>query len=162
MNPTVILCLLAGLPIVILMILKANTTQAFFALCLGYVLVQLVGADVLSFAELFTRHASVSANVMKIGLLVFPAVFTVLFTIRSQRGGKLIFNLLPAIGFGLLLTLMVVPLLSPAIYHSLSSSSAWRELQRSQDLIVGVSALVCMLSLWMQRPHKPKKGHGKH
>jgi ABC-type spermidine/putrescine transport system permease subunit I len=70
-----------------------------------------------------------------------------------------VLNLLPAAGVGLLGGLLVVPLLPGGLSHDIVGSSLWDQVLRAQDLIVGVSALICLLVLWLQRP---KTGHDKH
>ena len=83
-----------------------------------------------------------------------------IFMIRTVRGyGRLALNALPSIGVGLLGALLVVPLLSPGLSHNIVDSSLWDQVTKAQDLIVGMSALVCLLVLWLQRP---KTGEGKH
>jgi len=84
--------------------------------------------------------------------------------IRTIRGhGRLLLNALPSAGVGLLGALLVVPLLSPGLSHNIVNSNLWAEVQRTQDLIVGASALICLLVLWLQRPKAGHEGkHGKH
>jgi len=156
--------IVAGLliaPILVLMILRINAGVVFLSLCLGYVLMQFLGADARSFAELFMTHAAVSANIMKLGLLLFPAVFTALFMIHTVRGIKLAMNILPALGVGCLVVLLVVPLLSPGLSHAITDLPLWRQAVRLQDLIVGAGALVALLALWLQRSRPKEKEHGK-
>ncbi len=85
--------------------------------------------------------------------------------IRTVHGyGRLTLNALPAVGVGLLGSLLVVPLLPPGLSHNIVDSSLWSQIQRAQDLIVGSSALACLLVLWLQRPktgHPHKHKHGK-
>ncbi len=142
------------LPIVVIMLLRINATMVFLGLCLGYVLTQFLGNDAKSFAQTFLGHVSVSTSVMKLILLLFPAVFTALFMVRSVRGTKLIINLLPALGVGCLLTLFVVPLLPPGISHAITSMKIWHQAIRLQDLIIGLSALASLLTLWLLRPKR--------
>ena len=71
----------------------------------------------------------------------------------------MILNLLPAAGVGLLGALLVVPLLPGGVRYDILNSDIWYQIKQAQTVIVGSSALVCLLVLWMQRP---KTGHGKH
>ena len=160
-NEGIVIGLVAA-PILVLMILRINAGVVFSSLCLGYVLMQFLGNDAKSFAELFMAHAAVSTNIMKLGLLLFPAVFTALFMIHTVRGVKLVMNVLPALAVGCLLALLVVPLLPPGLSHAITNLAAWRQAIRLQDLIVGAGALVSLLSLWLQRPRQNNKEHGKH
>lgn len=168
MSPAVILAGIVVVPVIVLMLLRVNAALVFLSLCLGNVLVQFMAPDANSFLVLFSAHvpkaASASNDTIKLILLLLPVLLTAIFMIRTVRGyGRLLLNLLPAAGVGLLGGLLVVPLLSPGLSHNIVDSSLWHQVQRAQDLIVGASALVCLLVLWLQRPkagggHK----HGKH
>ena len=165
MSPEITLALIAGLPVVILMVLRINAALVFMSLCLGNVLVQFVASDANSFFDLFTLKAKQDpihpgGDSVKIVLLLFPTVLTSIFMIRTVSGkSKLALNLLPAIGVGLLGALLIVPLLPPGLSHSIMQSNLWTQAIKAQVLIVGSSALVCLFVLWMQRP---KTGGGKH
>ena len=154
------------------MILRVNATLVFLSLCLGNVLVQFVAADANSFMSLIhsTRAAPITDtvatgnNLVKLLLLLLPAILTTLFMIKTVNGAKLIINILPAAGVGLLGGLLVVPLLSPGLSVNIIASPLWEQVSRAQNLIVGSSALICLLVLWVQRP-KTGGGdvkHGKH
>ncbi len=168
MTPVIILAAIMLLPVIILMVLRINATLVFLSLCLGDVLVQFVAGDAQDLFGLFntsTVHtAQPSSNMITITLLLLPAVLTAIFMIRTVRGhGRLLLNMLPSLGVGLLGALLVVPLLAPGLSHNIVDSTLWSEVQRAQDLIVGSSALVCLLVLWLQRPKAGHDGkHGKH
>ena len=153
MTPLVILGALALGPVAILTLLRVNAAFIFLSLCLGDVLVQFVGHDAISVVN--GAH-SVSSNYVQLGLLLVPVILTLIFMIRTVKGTWLVLNVLPAIGVGLLTTLLVVPLVSPGLHHNLVASSTWGDLSKAQDLIVSFSALLCLLFLWKQRPHEKR------
>lgn len=164
MTPELTLGLLVLVPVILMLILRINAALVFLSLCLGNVLVQFVSPDANSFMDLFSAKLPAGAgggnDTMKLILLLFPVVLTAIFMIRTVQGaGRLTLNLLPALGVGLLGGLLVVPLLPPGLSHNITSSSLWDQMQRAQDMIVGASALLCLLVLWVQRP---KTGHDKH
>jgi hypothetical protein len=105
---------------------------------------------------------SLGGNNLKLGLLLLPVVLTTVFMIKTVHGSKLVFNLLPALGFGFLLTLLIVPLLPGGESFALRGSQSWHVAQQLQSLVLGVSALLCLLFLWMQRPAHHDGKHGKH
>jgi hypothetical protein len=160
MSPDVTLALLAGLPVLVLMLLRVNATLVFLSACLGAVLLQLVGADANDFFAMFLP--ALSGNDLKLGLLLLPVVLTTIFMIKTVQGTKLAFNLLPALGFGFLLALLIVPLLPGGESFALRGSQIWHVAQQLQSLVIGVSALICLLFLWMQRPKNHHDKHGKH
>jgi len=162
MSPEITLALIVILPVVLLLGLRVNATLVFLSLCLGDVLVQFVASDandfigLLSSSNAHTGFANGNNN-LKLILLLLPVVLTTIFMIRTVRGHtRLLLNVLPAAGVGLLGGLLVVPLLPPGLAHNIVASNLWSQAQKAQDLIVGGSALVCLLVLWLQRP---KTGH---
>jgi hypothetical protein len=168
MSPEVSLALIVLVPVIVLMLMRINAVLVFLSLCLGDVLVQFVAGDTRSFISLFAsknpKIVNASTSDIKIALLLLPVVLTAIFMIRTVKGRtKLMMNLLPAAGVGLLAALLIVPLLSPGLRYSITGSTLWQQVQRAEDLIVGVSALICLLVLWLQRPKTGKEGkhHGK-
>lgn len=159
-NEAVLIGLFAA-PVLLLMLLRANATLVFLSMCLGYVVMQFLGDEAQSFANLFMPQASVSANLMKLGLLLFPVVFTTLFMVRTLRGSKLVFNVLPSLAVAFLTVLFIVPLLSPGLSHAITSLTLWHKLVLLQALIVGAGALISLFFLWLQRPHKGDDEHRK-
>ena len=152
-----------GVPVVAMMVLRINAALVFMALCLGSVLTQFVADDagwLMSLASPTVPQAgSVSESMIKLGLLLLPPLFTAIFMIRTVNGGRLMLNLLPAVGAGFLGALLAVPLLMPGTAVPIMASPLWQEVVKLQDLIVGSSALLCLFVLWLQRP---KTGEGKH
>lgn len=166
MTPAITLALIVAVPIVLLMLLRINAVLVFLSLCLGDVLVQFVAGDANTvFTQLHSSHVTplihISNDNVKLGLLLLPALLTAIFMIRTIQGAsRLLLNALPSAGVGLLGALLIVPLLPSGLSHNIIGSSLWLQVLRTQDLIVGASAVVCLLVLWLQRP---KTGHGgKH
>lgn len=151
------------------MVLRINAALVFLSLCLGDVLIQFVAPDANQFVTLFSAHGTkaVSSNsyTMQIILLALPVVLTAVFMIRTVKGyGKLALNILPAAGVGLLGALLLTPLLPRGMSIGIIDSPLWSQLQKGEDLIVGLSALICLLVLWLQRPKTghDKEKHSKH
>lgn len=167
MSPETILAAIVLVPVIVLMILRVNAALVFLSLCLGDVLVQFTANDASSFLTTFSGSHTVTSvttsnSNVKILLLLLPVVLTTIFMIRTVQGStRLMLNILPAAGVGLLGALLVVPLLPPGAAHNIIGSSLWDQAQKAQTLIVGASAIVCLFVLWLQRP-KAGKHHRKH
>lgn len=162
MSPDMTFGLIVLAPVVVLMLLRINAALVFLSLCLGDVLVQFVAKDTTSIQDFVYNHSTVDAteNNIKILLLLTPAVLTAIFMIRTIRGRpRLIMNFLPALGVGLLGAMLLVPLLPSGLAFSITDSELWNKALDIQDVIVGASAIVCLIFLWMQRP---KHTHSKH
>lgn len=165
MAPEVILGLIVVVPVVILLLLRVNATLVFLSLCLGSVLVQFVGNDPESIASwLSSAGASpalqTSDNNLKLILLLTPVILTTIFMIKTIHGNtRMALNVLPAIGVGVLGALLVVPLLPSGTSSGITGSDIWDQILNIQNIIVGGTAIVCLIVLWLQRP---KPAHGKH
>lgn len=149
-----------AVPALLLMVLRVNAVLVFLSVCLGSVLLEFVASDGESFADLFAPSAK--GSTVNLVLLLIPVVLTTLFMLKTMHGGKLAINVLPSIGVGFLLTLLVVPYVSPGLAYSLMGSQTWHEIQKLQALVIGASAILCLLLLWTQRPKHHHDKHGKH
>lgn len=160
-NELIMLALLA-VPVILLMLLRVNATMVFLSLCLGYVVMQFLSADAVSFAQMFLSQRTITANVVQLFLLLFPAVFTLLFMIRTARGGRLLLNVLPALAVGCLSMIFVVPLLPGGTARAITDLVLWHQALRLQSGIVGAGALISLLFLWTQRPRGRSDARAKH
>ncbi|MCA9325132.1 hypothetical protein KDA23_03660 [Candidatus Saccharibacteria bacterium] len=163
MSPDLLFILLIAVPVVVLMLLRVNAALVFLSACLGAVLLKYVGPDIADFMDMFLP--AVNVNYVNMGVLLLPPVLTTVFMIKTVNGMKLAFNLLPAAGTGFLLALLLVPLLSDTLAGEVQATDVWHTMEQLQSLVIGLSALVCLFFLWLQRPkhHKGKLGkHGKH
>jgi hypothetical protein len=169
MTPVIILGAITIVPIILLMVLRVNAALVFLSLCLGDVLVQFASKDVNMLTSVFSAHSPGTVpdnNTIKLILLFLPVVLTIIFMIKTVKGhGKLLLNLLPAAGVGVLSALLAVPLLPLSTKLGIINSPIWTQGQQFQGYIVGLSATVCLLTVWMQRPkhsHDDKHAKGKH
>ncbi|MEO6513099.1 MAG: hypothetical protein ABIR37_00270 [Candidatus Saccharimonadales bacterium] len=160
MAPAFLIGILA-VPVVLMTLLRINAPLVFLSVCLGSVLVRFVGPDALDLVHLFSpKSGNITESTLQLILLLVPVVLTMLFMIRSVKGNRVVFNILPAAGASFLLLLLVKPLLSPGLIGTITASPLWAQIERSQDLVVGASALICLFFLWLQRPkHESDKKH---
>ncbi len=156
MNAQIILIAMLAAPVAALMILRVNAAQVFLSLCLGSVLVQFLASDaaaIVSSPVAQSTGAPSSQSFVNLGLLLLPVVLTTVIMIRSiKSNAKLAYNLLPAIGVGALGTLLAVPLMSAGLTAEIIQLPLWAKLQSLQTLIIGVTTLLTLLFMWMQRP----------
>ena len=157
MSPDVVLILLLGVPVAILLLWRVNAALVFLSACLGTVLLNFVGKDANDFAGMFLPF--LSGNNLKLALLLLPVVLTTVFMIKTLKSSQILLNIVPAVGTGLLLTLLIVPLLPADYATQVQATMIWHHVEQVQTLVVGISALACLVFLWSQRPKMP---HGKH
>lgn len=161
-QPEIVLLLLIAVPVFLIMLLRANATLVFLTLCVGAVVTQFLSVDIRWFADAFLPwQAGLSDNALHISLLLAPALLTTLLMLGRMKGIKVWLNLLPALAVGGLTPLLVVPLFYRTETQAIMALPLWKQLAHTQDLIVGVGALICLLFLWVQRSHKPKESEKK-
>lgn len=152
---------LIGVPIAMVMLLRANGTLVFLSLCLGSVVTQFLARDIQDFANLFFPQANLAPYEFKIGLVLAPALLTAVLMLRSVKGLRYLLNILPAAAVGGLVPLLVVPLLPEMGRQPIVQQQLWQGLSRAQDLVVGGGAIVSLLFLWVQRGRRGKDSGDK-
>lgn len=160
-----ILIALIVAPAVLFTLLRINGTLVFLSVCLGDVLAQFVSNDAsMALSSFSPKSPLFSQNNVKIVLLLLPVVLTALIMIKTVKGSKVFLNTLPSLASGLLVALLLVPLLPHNTAKVVTTLPLWQQAQKLQDLIIGVSALVCLFVLWAHRPKVKPAGEegGKH
>jgi hypothetical protein len=161
----IILALLVIVPVLLVMLLRANAAITFMGLCVGSVLVTYTTEDVTSIASGLSSHPGATiTRWVQLLLLTLPFLLTCWFTRHSVKGSRQLFNLLPALAGGLLFTLLVVPLLAPSLQHALEHQTLWHELDSLQTAVVlggAVLSLIFILSAHRSL-RKAEAKHGKH
>jgi hypothetical protein len=144
--------------VLILTFLRANSAIVFLSLCLGQVLVQIVGEDAASTIGILDSTGRTNQSLVSLALLLTPVVFTTIFMARSVRGKfRLTFNVLPALSVGAVGLLLAEPLFSPGLRGSIEASQIWHTVQKTEVIVVAVSAILSLFFLWLQRPRAPKE-----
>lgn len=159
MSHTIFLIATLALPTVLLTVLRINAVMVFLSLCLGDVLVRYVASDANTMLGLFAPNMSpVSTSTVQLAVLLIPVILTSAFMLFSVHGrGRAIMNILPALGTGSLLVLLVVPLLPAATRAAVQEQMLWHQAAKLQALIVGVSAIIGLFFLWAQRRRSATK-----
>ena len=158
----ILIALVAG-PVVLLYLLRVNAAFVFLSLCLGDVLVQFSGEDAARIVAGASTSANVTTSTIKLGLLIAPAVLTILFMMGTSKGQKRLFNILPSAAAGLLLASLAVPLLPPGMANNIQALPVWVNTRQLQSGIIALSTLICLIFLWMSRPKGGGEKHkGKH
>jgi hypothetical protein len=153
MTPVMLIAIAVAIPVLLFAILRVNAAIIFLSLCLGSVLVNLVGSDANSVLSLFSAGLHESNVMLPLTLLFAPAVLTTLIMIRTiKKGLPLLLNILPSLAFGVVGLLLAVPLCSAGVQGAITNSSVWHDLQKLQTMVVILSAVVSLFFLWLQRP----------
>lgn len=164
MNPLILMAAVVVVPVLLMFITGSKAASVFLALCAGSVLSTYVGDTALDMVQTFVRgYNETTMAAVEIGLLVFPALLTMLFLGRSQHGSQKIINIFPAVLTGMVALFMVVPLLPSATMKSVQATEAWQQLYAYQAIFVGAAVLFSLFQLWASgSSSRHKKGkHGK-
>ena len=138
------------LPLVLMLVLRAHGAIAFMSLCLGSVLVTYAAPDMTDFLTQFGGFSSLlTEQWIKLGLLVLPLLFVLIFTRKSISGSKQLLNFVPALATGLLLALLVIPLLPSGLQHGIEKYDAWQTLTNLRTAILLGGAFFSLMSLLM-------------
>ena len=159
----VIVACLILLPLLLILVLRAHGAIAFMSLCLGSVLVTYAAPDMTDFLTQFGGFSSLlTEQWIKLGLLILPLIFTLIFTRKSISGSKLMLNFVPALATGLLLALLVIPLLPSDLQHTIEGYDAWQTLTNLRTAVLLGGAFFSLMSLLMtSRPSKHEDKHKK-
>lgn len=158
MTPDGLVIILIAAPALLLTLLRVNAAMVFLSLCLGQVLVQFVGPEAASTVGIIASDGSTNPSLVSLGLLLIPAIFTAVVMMYTIKGkARLALNVLPALSVGILGLLLAEPLFAASMRISIESSAAWDMVQGLQTLAVGVSAIISLFLLWLQRPKSASK-----
>ncbi len=166
MPPLALLGIMAAVPLILIFVLRINAAIVFLSLCLGSVLVRFCNEDAHQTLNMFSGNKAVTGYGITLGLLLLPAVLTMIMMIGTVRGKtKVVLNLLPAVAVSALGVLLAVPLMSPGLKGAIELSPVWKDLVRAEVLIVGAGAFIALFFLMLQRPkrhHEDGKKHKRH
>ena len=160
MNPLIVIGLLSGLPVFLIVLLRANAAVAFLALCAGDLAAKYLGDDAIKLMQTFSsRTDPLLYSATRIGLLVLPMILTILFLRKGIRGAGHAFNIIPAVLTGVVTALLSVPLLTDGTKANIYGTRVWSIVTQMQGTVVGVAVLTSMLMLWMTQKSIHKRRH---
>lgn len=165
MSPSILVAMIIAAPVALLLFLRVNALMVFLSLCLGSVLLQYVGPQSIETAGILAAgKGQVNEQIVSLSLLIAPAIFTTLFMMHSVKGNsKQVFNFFPALAVGILFFLVTEPFYTAGLRGAIENDPIWTLVQGLQPLAIGLSAIVSILFIWMQRPKKHKEeGHLHH
>jgi hypothetical protein len=167
MTYLIVLAALALLPVLAIMLLRVNGAVAFMSLALGSVLATYASSDINAIVGSFSAHdVAGKYQWVSLGLLVIPFALTILFTRKSVKGSRQVFNALPALASGLLFVLLVIPLLPSDVQRHVHAQTLWHQLDNLQTAILlgGATFSLLLLLITHRKKHDDgdEKKHGKH
>lgn len=155
------LILIIIVPALVIYLLKINSALALFGLFIGYSISNLDSSltrqipknVVQSINLVYPKHES-----LLLLFILLPVVLLALSSLHSLKGLKAKLNIIPALGFGLLLLVIIEPYLSISVQTSLVNSSIYKDIYKYTSLIVASDALLAILFYFL----KSAKHHKHH
>lgn len=164
MDPLVLLAILFAAPILLILVSRANAAIIFLALCAGNVLQTFVGDDAqLLIQGLLNNYSPASGVYIRLGIMLIPVLFALLFLRGSVSGGKNLINIFPAITVGILNVFLAVPLLPDDLKSEIYGTSVWSQISEFQAILIGGSVFISLVIVFSgKRNHGHKRGRKKH
>lgn len=159
----IIAAVATGVIAFLLLVMRTNSGVVFFSVCAGSVLATQLGSEASLISSTVIKDGDINKSVAYIVLIAVPALLSALFLRGSISSGKFLFNLVPSIAVGALLTLLIIPLLPPAVSSEILVSDLWKQLQHYQPLILVGGVISSIVLLWFthRKSKKDKKKHKK-
>ena len=159
MSAMLMLALVAAAPVALTLFMRSNAAIVFFALCTGSVLERYASSSATLVANSVTTQSNTSSFV-HIGLLVLPALITLVLLRKSISAAKTPLNVLPAVALGLVTALLVTPLLPGGVKANILNTEVWKQLNNYGDFIIAIGTGVALVVLALT--YKIPKAHKKH
>lgn len=152
MDPLLIVVVIGLAPVLVFTLLQANAAMAFLALCLGSVLGQFVGGDLIAMLRGYIPpNSPVTESMIRLMLLWLPVLLVALFMMHTLAKKQLLLNILPALAVGLMGILLSVPFLTPAAQATIHAHSAWHFVADNQALIVAGGTMIGLIFLRLRK-----------
>jgi hypothetical protein len=160
MSPLILLGLLAGVPLVLLTLLRVKPLYIFVSTVTGYLWVQYLGepADLTLRSLVRVDHPDVVA---RIGLLLIPVVLTLILMRKSLPTSALPFQFFLLVANSLLLAVLIINLLPSGVQTTLYATNAGNVVRQANDVLIAGVAGLHVLVMWIMRP-KHHDAHSKH
>ncbi len=156
-----LLAAVAVVPMVLALVFRVSGVFLFLSVAAGFLLVQYVGDDASLVLGMAMRTGNVN-TVAQFILLLLPVVMSLALLKKTLPKHKVLLHLPLHIATGLALAALALPLLDSVAQEKIFASHYGNILRESQDLFVGVAAVMALLIMWLTYKHKEDKKHKKH
>lgn len=161
MQATIILALVAGLPVFLALLLRVSALSLFLSVCCGTLLVNFL-SDSVDFTTRVVSSGNLKPDYTNLALLLAPVLLTIWITRKTLPTTKVITHFLPIISSGLMLAVVALPLLPAATRGAIYASNTGRMIDQSQSVAVGIAVVLNLSLLWMNSHHAGQSKHGRH
>ena len=159
MIPLIIMAVIIGLSVLLGLIFRVSAVFLFVSVTAGELLVRVVGDDAGLALGAFVKNQNTTI-IAQLVLLVLPLVFTILLLKKSLAKSKVLLHIVPFVAVGALLFLFIVPIFPSSLQAQILGDPITNSVVKSQDLIIGASSLLILVTMWTTYRHH-EKHHGK-
>lgn len=159
MSPTIVLALIAGLPLVLMAVLRVKPLYVFVSIVCGYFASEFLG-EVAALTLGSVLHVGSVGVITRLFLLLLPLVVTLFLMRKTLSTASLPFQFILLAADSLLLATFLVPLLTPGVQASLYSTSIGNVFRQAHDVLITSITGLHVLVMWIMRPRHD--AHGKH
>lgn len=160
MNAILVLAAIAGVPVLLALFMRVSAVFLFTSIAAGSLLVSYWGDDAGLALGMMMRGQNTNL-IAQLILLLLPVVLSLFFLKRTMPKSKFLLHLPVQVANSLTLAVLALPLLDSNIQKELYANHYGNALRESQDVVVGVTALLIMFIMWMTYRHKEDKKHKK-
>lgn len=159
MPPTILLGLIAGLPLIVFAVLRIKPLYLFTSIVTGYLWVQYLGepAELMFQSLIGTQYPGVIARLL---LLLLPLALTLFFMRGSLSTSSLPFQFFLLVANSLLIGTLIINSLTPGMQTSIYSTNAGSVARQASDVLIAGIAGLHVLVMWIMRPKNDHGGHG--
>lgn len=155
----IILGVVLGLPLVLGLIFRVNTSFLFFSMLAGELLSRYFADDAELVIRLVVRNPAIQPYV-ELGLLLAPVILTALFLRKTLSKGRMIIYVIPYLITGFVLAAFALPMLPEPLQDQTRTVQVGERLLEGHETIVGAVVFVQLVTLWaMNRTHEHGKKH---
>jgi hypothetical protein len=150
-----------------LLAIRTNAVIVFFALVSGEILVQFANKNMTYInghldSSLIPHSFTITQPSAEIAILLVPPILVAAFLKHDQGISKWPLQIFPAVATGILGVLLVIPLLSSSLQHSVTQNKFWNLLEQYQIPIVAICIVASIVvAILMSHMHHSKSKHHK-
>jgi hypothetical protein len=159
MSPTILLALIAGLPLIFTAVLRVKPLYVFVSIVCGYFASEFLGeiAALTLGSVLQVNNIGVIARLF---LLLLPLVVTLFLMRKTLSAASLPFQFILLAVDSILLATFLVPILTPGLQASIYSTNIGNVFRQAHDVLITSITGLHVLVMWFMRPRHD--AHGKH
>ncbi len=159
MMPLILMALIVALPVILGILFRVSSVYIFVSIAVGELLVKFLGVDAGLVASGFIKGQN-GPTIAYVLMLIVPLVMTALFLKGSLPHSKLPLHIVPLIAVGLMFLVFMIPLLPSGVQQQVFTTKPGEIFKKTQDLVVAVTGVIILLTMWATSRHHQK--HNKH